>query len=173
MVEARRPACNNCSLHAIPEMPFISSYSNAKSTPPPFLSFYAHERTFLSSSFFHDSSNPFHLFSVRIHYWKSSIRITDSGCSRFKKRIGFRLGRQSSRLCFQSTAICGVRSRSHSADEEKVARLERLESKMVSLTAILIYSDIYTHARYNIYVPADKTFEFLYKLNRFLNIWYS
>lgn len=64
MVEARRPACNNCSLHAIPEMPFISSYSNAKSTPPPFLSFYAHERTFLSSSFFHDSSNPFHLFSL-------------------------------------------------------------------------------------------------------------
>ena len=85
------------------------------------------------------------------YYWKSSIRITDSGCSRFKKRIGFRLGRQSSRLCFQSTAICGVRSRSHSADEEKVARLEWLESKMVSLTAILIYLKIYIHAIYIIF----------------------
>lgn len=69
-----------------------------------------------------------------------------------RKGIGFRLGRQSSRLCFQSTAICGVRSRSHSADEEKVARLERPESKMVSLTAILIYSDIYTR----IYPAGDK-----------------
>lgn len=98
---------------------------------------------------FHDSSNPFHLFHLyALYYWKSSIRITDSGCSRFKKRIGFRLGRQSSRLCFQSTAICGVRSRSHSADEEKVARLEWLESKMVSLTAILIYSKIYIRAIY-------------------------
>lgn len=43
MVEARRPACNNCSLHAIPEMPFISSYSNAKSLPPSFRSMHTNE----------------------------------------------------------------------------------------------------------------------------------
>lgn len=126
-------------------MPFISSYSNTESVFH-FLLFYAHEPTFFST--IHRILESFSsLLYIRIyhHQWKSWIRITDSGCSRFKKGIGFRLGRQSSRLCFQSTAICGVRSRSHSADEEKVARLERLESKMVSLTAILIYSGIHTH----------------------------
>lgn len=151
-------SCNNCSLHAIAEIRRL--FLLILEHPPVlhFLLFYAHERTFLSSSFFFLFSTIHRnlAFSSLLHTsetrkeFRFELLIADVRVLR--KGIGFRLGRQSSRLCFQSTAICGVRSRSHSADKEKVARLERPESKMVSLTAILIYSDIYTR----IYPAGDK-----------------